>query len=259
MGRMDGKVTVVTGGGRGIGRAIALAYAHEGAAVAVSARSEAEIDAVAAEITEQGGRAIAVRGDITSDADIVTLHERVEDEFGPCDVLVNNAGRYGANRFLDYSMDEFAEIVNVNVLGTVRVTRTFLPGMLERGRGKILNIASTAGKYGSLFQSAYNTSKHGVVGLTRCLALETAKSGIRVNAICPGFVETEMVDAARPKFAEMLGLDLEQTEQALLSRVPIGRFLEPEEIAHLAVYLGSDESDGVTGQAYTISGGLILV
>ena len=256
-GRMNGDVAVVTGGGRGIGRAIATAYAREGASVVVTARSTEEIDAVVTDITARGGRALAVRGDITSDEDVVELRARCESEIGPCNVLVNNAGRYGPNRFLDYSLEEFQAIVDVNVIGTVRVIREFLPGMLERGSGRVLNIASTAGKYGSLFQSAYNTSKHGVVGLTRCLALETASAGVRVNAICPGFVETEMIDDALPKFAEIFGMEPEQTEQALLSRVPIGRFLKPEEIADLALFLGSKEGDGVTGQAYTISGGLI--
>lgn len=258
-GRLQGRVAVITGGGRGIGRAIALAYAREGAAVAVSARSAPQLDAVVEEIDALGGRAVAVPCDVTDDGQVSALRARVEEALGPCDVLVNNAGAYQPNRFLDYTMEDWEHIVGVNLLGTVRVTRELLPGMLERDRGKVVNIASTAGKYGSVFQSPYNASKHGVVGLTKCLGLETAKSAVRVNAICPGFVETDMIDTARERFGELLGLDAEQTEAALTSRVPIGRFLAPDEIAHLAVYFASDDSNGVTGQAYTISGGLILV
>lgn len=259
VGRMEGKTALITGGGRGIGRTIALAYVREGAVVALSARSEEALEETASTINSGGGRALAVPADVTEDADVANLRSRIERELGQVDVLVNNAGSYLPRRFLDYTMEEWEQTIGVNLLGTVRVTREFLPGMLERGRGRIVNVASTAGKYGSLFQSAYNASKHGVVGLTRCLALETAKTAVRVNAICPGFVETEMIDGAKPHFAEILGQSLEQTEQTLLSRVPIGRFLQPTEVAHLAVYLGSDESDGMTGQALTISGGLILV
>jgi NAD(P)-dependent dehydrogenase (short-subunit alcohol dehydrogenase family) len=164
-----------------------------------------------------------------------------------------------AGRFQDFEITDWQRIVDVNVLGTVRVTRAFLPQMIDEGRGRIINMASTAGKYGSLFQSPYNATKHAVVGITRCLALEAAASGVRVNAICPGFVETEMVDGAVQGFAQVLGIAPEQVVPSVLQRVPIGRLLQPEEIAELAVYLASGPGDAMTGQSLTIAGGLILV
>lgn len=258
-GRLAGKVAFVTGGGRGLGKAIALGFAREGAAVAVAARTTEELQATVEELEEIGAKAVAVHLDVTSSKDVAGSRARIESTLGPVDVLVNNAGIHDPKPFLDYDPGDWKRTFDVNVHGTVRVTREHLPGMLNRGRGRILNMASTAGKYGSLYQSAYNASKHAVVGLTRCLALEVASTPIRVNALCPGFAETDLIANAVPKFGEIFGTDAEQAEAALRARIPIGRFVTPEEVAHLAVYLASDESDAMTGQALTISGGLILV
>jgi len=258
--RMAARVAVVIGASRGIGRAIAEEYASQGARVVCAARDTEALAEVVASISAAEGEAIAVTCDVTSDAEVAELKARAEDEMGRVNVLVNGAGAHMAGRFLDFEVDDFRELMEVNFLSMVRSIKAFLPPMIEDGYGKIVNIASTAGKYGSLFQSPYNSSKHAVVGLTRCLALETAKQGITANAICPGFVETEMIERAAPRLGAVIGIDdPEQVRQVLLSRVPMGRMLEPEEIAHLAVYLGSAESDGMTGQALTISGGLILV
>lgn len=259
-GRLEGQVAVVTGASRGIGRAIAEAYAREGAAVVCAARSTEQLSDVVAGIEDAAGRAVAVACDISDDEQVAELTRRSTEAFGSVDTLVNNAGTYKPGRFLDYDLEDFQHIMDVNWLGTVRVTRAFLPGMIEREHGRIINVASTAGKYGSLFQSPYNSSKHAVVGLTRCLALETAKQGIRVNAICPGFVDTDMISGnAVAGFAEIMGIEEEQVVPAVLQRVPIGRMLEPEEVAELAVYVASPPADAMTGQALTISGGLILV
>ena len=258
--RLTGQVAVVTGASRGIGRAIAEAYAREGAAVICAARSRDQLEEVTDGIEDAGGQAVAVACDISDDGQVADLVDRAEDAFGPVDTLVNNAGVYKPGRFLDYELEDFRHIMEVNWLGTVRVTQAFLPGMIEREHGRIINVASTAGKYGSLFQSPYNSSKHAVVGLTRCLALETAKQGIRVNAICPGFVDTDMISgSAVSGFSEIMGIDEDQVVPAVLQRVPIGRMLEPEEVAELAVYVASPPADAMTGQALTISGGLILV
>jgi 3-hydroxybutyrate dehydrogenase len=258
MARLSGTRAVVTGSGRGIGRAIALSYAAEGAAVVVSARSRDQVEAVAREITDQGGRASALTTDIADQAQVDELAAAAPERLGgPVDVLVNNAGTYIPNRFLDYGMEQWAQMLDVNVLGTVRVTRALLPPMLEAGAGRIVNMASTAGKWGSLYQAAYNVSKHGIVGLTRCLALETAKQGVRVNAICPGWVETELID--RQELSRVYGVPAEEVVDNLLERVPIGRFVTVEEVAELAVYLASPASEGMTGQALTISGGMILI
>lgn len=259
-GRLDGQTAVVTGASRGIGRAIAEAYAREGAAVVCAARNLEQLGQVVDGIERHGGRALAVACDITDDAQVDDLVQRTQGAFGDVGALVNNAGAYMPGRFLDYDLEDFRRIMDVNWLGTVRVTRAFLPGMLAREHGRIINIASTAGKYGSLFQSPYNSSKHAVVGLTRCLALETAKQGVRVNAICPGFVETDMITGdAVTGLSAILGIDEEDVVPAVLQRVPIGRMLQPEEVAELAVYLASPPADAMTGQALTLSGGLILV
>lgn len=258
-GRMQGLTTVVTGAGRGIGRAIALAYAAEGARVVVAARSDGEIAAVAEEITGAGGEALALPLDVTSDESVAQLAASVVEAFGVPDVVCNNAGAYHADHFTEIPVEVFRRLIDVNYLGVVRMMQAFLPGMLERGSGNLVTVASTAGKYGSAYQTPYNGSKHAVVGLIRSLGLELGATGVRVNGIAPGFVKTDLVDAASDRFGEILGIEADQVESALLQRVPMRRFLQPEEIAHLAVYLGSPESAGMTGQTITISGGLIVV
>lgn len=259
-GRLEGRVAVVIGASRGIGRAIAEEYGRQGASVVCVSRDEAALAEVSEGIRSGGGEATAVGCDVTSDHEVAELREATEEVFGPATVLVNSAGIHKAGRFLDYTIDDFRRLMEVNFIAAVRTIQTFLPPMLDSGYGKVVNVASTAGKYGSLFQSPYNSSKHALVGLTRCIALETAKQGVTVNAICPGFVDTEMIERAASEMGTVLGIDdPDQVVQALLGRVPMGRMLEAEEIAHLAVYLGSAESDGMTGQALTISGGLILV
>ncbi|NDI23658.1 MAG: SDR family oxidoreductase [Betaproteobacteria bacterium] len=173
--------------------------------------------------------------------------------------MVNNAGIYRSGAFLDYEPEDFQALLDVNLFGTLHLMQAALPGMQRRSAGSIINIASTAGKWGSRHQSAYNVSKHAVVGLTRCVALETAASGVRVNAICPGFVQTDMVEDLKKGYAKVSGADVEAIVQATLSRIPIGRMLQPEEIAHLAVLLASDESKAMTGQSILVDGGMLLV
>jgi meso-butanediol dehydrogenase/(S,S)-butanediol dehydrogenase/diacetyl reductase len=256
-GRLAGQRVVVTGAGRGIGRAIAHAFASEGAQVALFARTKTQLEEVEQEIERLGSSAIVVRGDVTSDKDVDDLRDRVSSAWGGLDVLVNNAGIYQADVFLGYTMSDWERSLNVNVLGTVRVTRAFLPAMLRAKKGRIINIASTAGKWGSLYQSTYNVAKHGILGLTRCLALETASVGVRVNAICPGWVETDFVDHA--KFASLHGLSIEDVPGMMSSRAPIGRMVKPEEVAALAVYLASPEADAITGIGVTLAGGMVLI
>jgi NAD(P)-dependent dehydrogenase (short-subunit alcohol dehydrogenase family) len=258
--RLSGVRAVVTGAGRGIGRAIALAFAAEGAAVVVAARSREQLDAVVAEVVEAGGRAAAVPVDIGDDDQVATLAETAATVLGGSPtVLVNNAALYRPRAFLDYSMRDWEEILAVNVLGTVRVTRAFLPPMVSVGAGRIINVASTAAKWGTANQSAYNVSKHGVLGLTRCLALEVAGFGVRVNAICPGWVDTPLIDDVADEQGALLGVAASEVRPTLAARAPIGRMATAEEVAALAVYLASVEADAVTGVGITIAGGLILI
>tara|TARA_B100000686_G_scaffold154730_1_gene162376 strand:+ start:15310 stop:15861 length:552 start_codon:yes stop_codon:yes gene_type:complete len=176
----------------------------------------------------------------------------VNEELGGVDIVVNNAGIHAAGRFLDIDPATYSRLYEVNVVGIVRVSQAFLDGMIERGRGSIVNIASTAGLFESPGQAPYNASKHGAVGLTRCMGLELASSGVTCNAICPGFVDTPMLDG----FAELVGAESDELRAQLAKRTPMGRILSPDEIANLAVYLGSDEASGMTGQTMAISNGM---
>lgn len=258
--RLEGKTALITGANRGIGKAIALSYAHQGANVGMVARNEEQLKSAAEEVRQLGGKVFFEKGDITDAEGMEAVFDHLENNLGPLDILVNNAGIHRLSGFMEYTPESWREMVEINLNGTFISTQAALRRMMPRKSGKIVMIASTAGKYGSVLQAAYNSSKHGVVGLTKCLALETASYGIRVNAICPGFVDTEMVENASDDLVRLTGL--ENKEQALsvfLQKIPIGRILKPEDIAHLAIYLGSDESDGMTGQAITISGGMLLV
>jgi NAD(P)-dependent dehydrogenase (short-subunit alcohol dehydrogenase family) len=244
-GRLSGKVALITGAGRGIGRGIALRFAQEGARLALVARTESEIDAVAAEIASADGGALAIVADVTSEEAVRAAVDRTLERFGPIDILVNSAGVYHVAHFLEHDLDRWKQVFEVNVHGSFIACQAVLPSMIERGSGRIIQIASTAGKWGTRYQSAYNASKHAVLGLTKCLALEMAEAGIRVNAICPAFVEGSMVNEQLPNLARILGGDADDARSALLGRIPIGRFIRLDEIPPLAVYLASDESEGM--------------
>ena len=256
VGRMDGRIAVITGAGRGIGLAIAERYAAEGAAVILAARTVAQIEAGAQAITNAGGRGIAIPCDVTNDDSVAQLATQAAQAFGPIDVVVNNAGIGKAALFLDQTLADFQSVMDVNFNGTVRVTQAFLAPMVQSGWGRIVNIASSAGVFGSRFQSPYNASKHAVVGLTKCLGWELAPTGVTANAICPGYVDTPLLQEAKPDFAAAAGIPLEKAEELLLQRVAMGRLLHPNEVANLAVYLGCNESGGMTAEALPITAGL---
>jgi len=259
MGRLHDEVAVISGASSGIGECIAKAFAGEGAKVVVCARSTEKVCAIAEEINASGGKALAVECDVTLEDSVGSLRESAESTFGAPSIIVNSAGVYKIAKFEQATLDDYRNAIEVNYLGCIRMIKTFSPAMVKAGYGRIVNIASTAGKYGSMYQAHYNGSKHAVVGITRSLALEFAKTGVRINAICPGFVNTPMLGPATREYAQVLGTSEEEALQTWMSRVPIGRFLESEEIVPLAVYLASRESDGMTGQAITIAGGMILV
>jgi NAD(P)-dependent dehydrogenase (short-subunit alcohol dehydrogenase family) len=255
--RLQNRVALISGGSRGIGLAIARAYLQEGARVALLATSEQRL---AEAISALGGGSVRLMARVTDVKDAQACHAAVEAvvaQWGGLHVLVNNAGIYRARTFLGYSPQDFQDLLDVNLFGVIHLSQAALPHMQAQADGRIVNVASSAGKAGSRNQSAYNVSKHAVVGLTRCLALEAAGSGVTVNAICPGFVQTDMVDALQSEVAQCAGVSAEQMLQAALSRVPMGRFLATDEITGLAVYLGSAESSGMTGQAISIDGGML--
>lgn len=168
---------------------------------------------------------------------------------------MNNAGIHIGKPFTDYAMDEFDQLMKVNVYSVFQLSQLAVRHMQQLGHGKIINISSTAGKWESMNQAAYNTSKHAVVGLTRCVALENAKHGINVNAICPGIVETDIIRNAAAKMTTA-GMVEGEFKQRIEAQIPMGRMLQADEVANIAIYLASNESDGMTGQTITISGGM---
>jgi NAD(P)-dependent dehydrogenase (short-subunit alcohol dehydrogenase family) len=258
MGKLQDRVALVTGGGRGIGRAIALAFAREGARVAVSARTAAELDEVVGTIIAAGGRALALRADMTDRAAVRKLVPDVAARFGDIDILVNNAGVGSSSSprpFVDFDDDFWDLSVAVNLTAPYLLSRAVLPAMLARHRGRILNIASINSRIPSVHAAAYVASKHGVLGLTRAVALEVARDCVTVNAICPGPVHTLMNDRRVAYDAQRRGVSFD--EQAG-SMTLLGRRLEPDEIAPLAVYLASDDAAAVTGQAFNICGGIAM-
>ncbi len=257
-GRLSGRVALITGASRGIGRAIAVRYAAEGADLFLTATRRSTLDETRALAEHQGARAVLHTADVSDRAAVTAMIDAALSAFGRIDVLVNNAGIYKAARLVDYTPEDFDRIMQVNLYGAFHVMQLVLRHMLARGRGKIVNIASTAGKWASMNQSAYNASKHALVGLTRCAALEAGPHGIQVNAICPGFVETDMLEEFRAH-AGILGVPFEKVKAGALGRVPLRRFLQPGEIAELAVYLGAPESDGMTGQSILLDGGMLVV
>ncbi len=256
--RLDQQVAIITGASRGIGRAIAEAYAAEGASLCLVATDEARLNEVKDALGLPAERIMTVGLNVTDRDACFAAVEQVEQRFGRVDVLVNNAGVYRAKPFMDYVPQDFQDMLDVNLFGVLHFTQACLPGMQARQHGRIVNMASTAGKWGSRNQSAYNVSKHAVVGLTRCLALEASPYKVTVNAICPGFIQTDMVEELKAQVAHSSGISGDDMVKAVLTRVPLGRVLDPSEIASLAVYLGSTESRGMTGQSIHLDGGMVL-
>jgi len=263
--KLEGKVALVTGGGRGIGRAICLAYACEGAHVVVASDNGGENVAVAEEIKALGTHAVPYELDVSDSAQVRAMAETVLSEFGKVDVLVNNAAIM-RRALLAYSdEDVWRRVIEVTVYGAYYCCKAFVPAMMERDRGRIINMSSIAGKIANPGNSSYAVAKHGLIGLTRALAAEVAllgAKGITVNAICPGITNTEMVtgpEGTFTKISEALGISKEKVwEDILKKRIVQERILEPEEIAHMALYLASDEAHGITGQAINVCGGTVM-
>jgi NAD(P)-dependent dehydrogenase (short-subunit alcohol dehydrogenase family) len=258
MARLQRRVALITGAGRGIGRAIALAFAKEGARVAVTARTASELDEVVGKVRAGGGEAVALASDLAAPGEPQRVVRATEAALGPVEILVNNAGIGSSSNpkpVVDFD-DEFWELsLRLNLTVPYLLSKAVLPGMLARKWGRIVNVASINGKIGSFHGAAYAASKHGLLGLTRSLALEVAKDGITVNAVCPGPVRTVMNDRRLEYDAKRRGISFEELEQSL---TPIGGRLEPEDVAPLAVYLASDEARTVTGQAMNVCGGICM-
>ncbi len=250
---MKGKSAAVTGAARGIGRACALALAGAGAAVCVSDISGEGAEATAREIVNQGGRAIAVACDVSRVDEVRAMAHAAVETFGALDAAVNNAGIAGAfdKRLHEADDDIFERVLAVNLLGVWHCMKAELNVMLAQGAGSIVNIASVAGLIGAPKAAAYTASKHAVVGLTKSAAIDYAKLGIRVNAICPAYTDTAMVQSAIEGDPRMA--------QIMQRAIPMGRLGEPSEIGEAALWLCSDASSFVTGHALALDGGLVAL
>ena len=252
---LAGRHALVTGAGRGIGAAIAARLVAEGARVTVLSRTQTEIGAVA---TRLGNSAQALKADVTDAEEARRAFEQAAASFGPIDILVNNAGQ-ARSGLLHKAPDElWHQMLAVNLTGVYHGIRAALPGMLERGFGRIVNIASTSGLRGYPYVAAYCAAKHGVIGLTRALALEVAQRGVTVNAVCPGFTETALVEDAIANIRKVTGRSAEAAREALTRTNPQGRLIEPAEVAHTVAWLCLPGSESVTGQSIAVAGGEVM-
>lgn len=249
--RLSGKVALITGGGTGIGRAIALAFAREGASVAVAGRRLEKLREVISEIQKQGGAGLAMECDVTRAAEVARAVKGTVERFGRLNVLVNNAGTLHASTVEGISEEEWDRLMTVNVKGPFLMSRAVMPEFRKCGGGAIVNIGSVLGLFAVKDRAAYCASKGGVTMLTKAMALDHAHEKIRVNCICPSVVETDLVKGV-----------FNETEQgqamlkARLATIPLGRLGRPEDVAEMAVYLASEESSWLTGAAIPLDGGV---
>lgn len=254
-GPLSGRIALVTGGGRGAGAVVARSLADAGAAVAVTARTEAEIGVVAARLTERGADAWAFPADVSSPESVEALKRVVLERAGRVDILVNNAGVSFAAPLTRTSHEDWQRVLAVNATGTFLCARAFLPGMLAERWGRVVNIASVAGLSGDRYISAYAASKHAVVGFTRAVAAEVALKGVTVNAICPTYVDTEMTEATLGQIEQATGRNRQAALEAILGRTPQKRLVTPEEVGATVVFLCGEAARGITGEALAIDGG----
>lgn len=241
------KVAVVTGAGRGIGRAVALAYARMGADVACVSRTEENSAKAAAEVEALGRRAWAVAVDVSDTAAVNAAAGKILDDAGRVDILVNNAGVTRDNLLMRMSEEEWDTVINTNLKGAFNFTKALTRPFIKQRSGRIINIASVIGLIGNAGQSNYAASKAALIGFTKSIAKELAPRGITVNAIAPGFIETDMTAALDDKVRE-----------GILGNVPLGRFGSPDDIAHAAVFLAMEPSGYITGQVLTVDGGMVM-
>ncbi len=252
---LRGRTAVVTGGGRGIGAAVARELAREGAAVVVAARSAGEIEAVAGELRSLGATARAVTVDVTEPSAVTVLAYRVHKLVGPIDILINNAGTATSAPFQSVTLDDWESLHRVNATGPFLVTQAFLPDMLERGWGRVVNVASIASHSGARYVTAYAASKHALLGMTRCLAAELAGTGVTANAVCPSYVDTPMTDRNIERIARRTGRKAEDVRSELEGTQPGGRFVSPEEVAHSVMAFLPEGAAALQGASVVIRGG----
>jgi NAD(P)-dependent dehydrogenase (short-subunit alcohol dehydrogenase family) len=256
MGQLDGKVALITGASKGIGRVMSRLFAKEGAAVVCAARSRDLVEETAALIKADGGRAVAVTGDAATEGDVQKMVAAAVKAFGKLDVLVNNAGDGGpTKRVQEYTTDDWFYTINSCLTSSYMCTRFAVPEMIRAGGGVIVNVSSTAGRRGLPFRIGYCSAKAGQVGMTYGLALELAPHNIRVNAIAPGAVEGDRIDRVIAGQAEVRGVAVEDMRRSFVERSPLKRMTTAEDIATLAVYLCSDAARNLSGKCIAVTAG----
>ena len=256
--RLSGKIAVLTGGGSGIGAAICRAFAEEGAAVAITDIRLQAAQEIAAEIARCNGRVGTWAFDVSDRSAVEQAADQIEKQLGPIDVWVNNAGISRIVPFLECSEELWEQTLRINLKGAFIGCQAAIRRMLPRRQGVVLNMSSQSGKVGNSQYTAYCASKFGIIGLTQSLAVEFAGAGIRVNALCPGIVMTPLWDQMLGDYARKRNLKPEDVRPYLEKRIPLGRLCTPEDVARTAVFLASDESDYLTGQALNVSGGMVM-
>jgi len=254
---LENRGAVVTGGGRGIGSATARTLASAGAKVVVSARSVEQLEAVKDELQQAGHEAWAVPCDVTDSDQVEALARQARELVGPVQILVNNAGIASSAPLKNLRLEEWNRLLAVNATGPFLCTQAFMPGMLETGWGRVINVASIAGKIGAPYIAGYCASKHAVVGFTRAVAAEVAARGVTVNAVCPGYVDTPMTEQSVANIAAKTGLSESEARERLDSTSPQNRLIEPEEVAFLIASLCQPEAKGINGQAIVLDGGTV--
>ncbi len=252
---LAGRGAVVTGGSRGIGEAVCRSLAERGASVVVTARSLNDTERVAADIVSSGGKAFAKTCDVSDESSIAELAAFSKEKLGHVDILVNNAGIASSSSIKRLQLDDWNRIMTVNATGPFLCTRAFIADMCERKFGRIVTIASVASRMGGPYIAAYTASKHAVLGFTRSVASEVAKSGVTANCVCPGYVDTAMTDQAVNAVMKQTGRPAEEALAAILKTVGQTRLITPAEVAHMTVALCAQEAGGVTGQAIGMDAG----
>ncbi|MCS6776883.1 MAG: 3-oxoacyl-[acyl-carrier-protein] reductase [Chloroherpetonaceae bacterium] len=244
--KLQGRAAIVTGGGRGIGRAIALALAREGAKVAVNYHRNADAaEQVVACITDTGQEAFAVQADVSDAAQVEAMVQAARERFGTIDILVNNAGVTRDVLLMRMKEEDWDVVLNTNLKSAFLCARAVTPLMIRQRGGVIVNVGSVIGRVGAAGQANYSASKAGLVGLTKSLARELGSRNVRVNAVAPGFIETDMTEALKPEYRE-----------SILKQIPLGRFGTPEDVARVVVFLCSEDAAYIQGDVITIDGGL---